>query len=462
MEHRPQLRPDVVEHQGLGLLARVNVVGLEQIDPVGEPFEQKRNALDPVVAGEHGVVLEEPFRIVASVVGWYPDSDQQNASSRRMTGIDHRLQVASHLVQIESSQAVVGTQLQHHDVRFEFLQQRRQPGASPARGVAADACVHDAILRLLPQEAFRQAADPAGVSWQPVFGREAVADHEDRAGRRLGPRGCRIHRYQRNQRQTQPQQAQVTSGSEGGKQAQFPSAFAVEASDLCKIVPDATGSLTILDHINLAVAVGQTLAIRGASGSGKSTLLGLLAGLDVPTSGTVRLFGQDLTSLDEDGRARLRAGQVGFVFQSFQLLDHLTALENVMLPLEIGPALMGRTARQHALKLLERVGLAERSSHETRTLSGGEQQRVALARAFVTRPTILFADEPTGSLDSATGAAVIDLMFELNREFGSTLVVVTHDPEVASRCARRVELRAGRIAGDASEAAHSSDSAHPL
>jgi putative ABC transport system ATP-binding protein len=225
----------------------------------------------------------------------------------------------------------------------------------------------------------------------------------------------------------------------------------VEATDLCKIVPDPSGSLTILDHINLAVSAGQTLAIRGASGSGKSTLLGLLAGLDVPTRGTVRLFGQDLTALDEDGRARLRAGQVGFVFQSFQLLDHLTALENVMLPLEIGLAPTDRPARVRALELLERVGLSDRTGHEARTLSGGEQQRVALARAFVTRPAILFADEPTGSLDSATGATVIDLMFELNREFGSTLLVVTHDPDVASRCSRRVELRAGRIAAQGSQ-----------
>ena len=251
----------------------------------------------------------------------------------------------------------------------------------------------------------------------------------------------------------------MKSEAEGGKQAQFPSAFAVEATDLCKIVPDPTGSLTILDDINLAVSAGQTVAIRGASGSGKSTLLGLLAGLDVPTRGTVRLFGQDLTALDEDGRAQLRAGQVGFVFQTFHLLDHLTALENVMLPLEIGPAQRGRTARTRALELLERVGLNGRSAHEARTLSGGEQQRVALARAFVTQPAILFADEPTGSLDSATGAAVIDLMFELNRELGSTLVVVTHDPEVASRCSRRVELRAGRIMAQGSEAAHPGGSA---
>jgi putative ABC transport system ATP-binding protein len=239
----------------------------------------------------------------------------------------------------------------------------------------------------------------------------------------------------------------VNAESEG-KQAQLPSAPAVEATDLCKIVPDPSGSLTILDDINLSVAAGQTLAIRGASGSGKSTLLGLLAGLDVPTRGAVRLFGRDLAGLDEDGRARLRAGHVGFVFQSFQLLDHLTALENVMLPLEIAPrAPAARSARERAVELLERVGLGGRTGHQARTLSGGEQQRVALARAFVTQPAVLFADEPTGSLDSATGATVIDLMFELNRELGSTLLVVTHDPDVASRCARWVELRAGRITG---------------
>jgi putative ABC transport system ATP-binding protein len=245
----------------------------------------------------------------------------------------------------------------------------------------------------------------------------------------------------------------VNPVSQDGKQAQFPSAFAVEASDLTKVVPDPTGSLTILDHINLAVAPGQTLAIRGASGSGKSTLLGLLAGLDVPSAGKARLFGQNLSDLDEDGRARLRATHVGFVFQSFQLLGHLTALENVMLPLEIVAAPLPTPARARALALIERVGLGARTHHLARTLSGGEQQRVALARAFATRPAILFADEPTGSLDSSTGGAVIDLMFELNREQGSTLILVTHDPDVASRCARWVELRAGRIVAQGSEPA---------
>jgi putative ABC transport system ATP-binding protein len=221
---------------------------------------------------------------------------------------------------------------------------------------------------------------------------------------------------------------------------------AVEAHGLGKVVQDATGSLTILDDINLTIAPRETVAIVGASGSGKSTLLGLLAGLDVPTSGRVRLFGEDLFALDEDGRAALRARRLGFVFQSFQLLPHLTALENVLLPLELaGNAPDGRNPVESARTLLQRVGLGERLSHYPKYLSGGEQQRVALARAFVLQPPLLLADEPTGSLDARTGEAVIELMFELNRERGSTLVMVTHDPDIARRCGRQIELAAGRI-----------------
>lgn len=221
---------------------------------------------------------------------------------------------------------------------------------------------------------------------------------------------------------------------------------ALRAQALGKVVQDATGSLTILDDINLDIAAGETVAIIGASGSGKSTLLGLLAGLDTPTHGKVSIFGQDLFALDEDGRARMRAERIGFVFQSFQLLPHLTAIENVLLPLELSGRVPDDAAPIDAARsLLARVGLAERLSHYPKYLSGGEQQRVALARAFVARPPILLADEPTGSLDARTGEAVIDLIFELNRERGSTLVLVTHDAEIAAKCARRVELHAGRI-----------------
>lgn len=216
----------------------------------------------------------------------------------------------------------------------------------------------------------------------------------------------------------------------------------MEAVGLTKRVADASGELTILEDVNFTLQTGATLAIVGASGSGKSTLLGLLAGLDTPTSGTVRIHGQDLFALDEDGRAALRMRDLGFVFQSFQLLSHLTALENVMLPLE----LRGQSgAREAARAMLERVGLGARLTHYPRYLSGGEQQRVALARAFVCQPPLLLADEPTGSLDAATGDAVIKLMFELNREHGSTLVLVTHDPAIAALCQRTITIAAARL-----------------
>ncbi|MFN4104384.1 MAG: ABC transporter ATP-binding protein [Tepidimonas sp.] len=210
---------------------------------------------------------------------------------------------------------------------------------------------------------------------------------------------------------------------------------------LSKSVTDATGTLGILHDVEFAVAPGETLAIVGASGSGKSTLLSLIAGLDTPTAGTVHLDGIDIFALDEDARAALRARKVGFVFQSFQLLGNLTALENVMLPLELAGR---RDARAAARRMLERVGLGERLGHYPRVLSGGEQQRVALARAFVVEPAVLLADEPTGSLDHATGERVMQLMFDLNREHGTTLVLVTHDPVIAARCERRIAIEAGR------------------
>ncbi len=224
-----------------------------------------------------------------------------------------------------------------------------------------------------------------------------------------------------------------------------PSHPAIEVAGLTKKVADASGELTILSGINFTVQAGATLALVGASGSGKSTLLGLLAGLDLPSAGSVRIDGIDLYQLDEDGRAGLRKQKLGFVFQSFQLLPHLTALENVMLPLELRA---DARASVKAKAMLERVGLSERLRHYPKFLSGGEQQRVALARAFVTEPPLLLADEPTGSLDAATGDAVIELMFRLNREQRSTLVLVTHDSAIAARCERRITIHAGRITDD--------------
>ena len=218
---------------------------------------------------------------------------------------------------------------------------------------------------------------------------------------------------------------------------------AIEVSHLSKRVADATGELIILEDVNFTVQAGGTLAVVGASGSGKSTLLGLLAGLDTPSEGTVMLNGVDIFSLDEDARAQLRKTQLSIVFQSFQLLAQLNALENVMLPLELRG---DDSARKKAEAMLQRVGLGSRLRHYPKYLSGGEQQRVALARAFVSEPPLLFADEPTGSLDAATGEAVIQLMFELNKERGSTLVLVTHDPSIAGLCARTITITAGRLA----------------
>jgi putative ABC transport system ATP-binding protein len=209
-----------------------------------------------------------------------------------------------------------------------------------------------------------------------------------------------------------------------------------------KSVTDSTGTLDILRDIDFTLAPRETVAIVGASGSGKSTLLSLIAGLDTPTRGTVRLAGQDLFALDEDARAELRAQKIGFVFQSFQLMANLTALENVMLPLELAGR---RDARQAATEMLIRVGLGQRLGHYPKVLSGGEQQRVALARAFVVRPAVLLADEPTGSLDFATGETVMQLMLDLNREQGTTLVLVTHDRGIAQRCDRRITVEAGRL-----------------
>jgi putative ABC transport system ATP-binding protein len=220
----------------------------------------------------------------------------------------------------------------------------------------------------------------------------------------------------------------------------------LEASLLGKQVSSPEGMLAILDDVSIAIPRGETVAVMGASGAGKSTLLALLAGLDEPTSGRVRLAGNDLTALDEDGRASVRARHVGFVFQSFHLVPSLTALENAMLPLELAGRSDARTA---ALEVLAKVGLAGRVGHYPRQLSGGEQQRVAIARAFVTRPDVLFADEPTGNLDAVTGARIMDLLFGLNAEAGATLVLVTHDRELAARCARVIRLDAGRVVAQA-------------
>ena len=228
--------------------------------------------------------------------------------------------------------------------------------------------------------------------------------------------------------------------------AEISGAPIVRAVGLSKQVATGDAQLTILDDVSFDIAQGEAVAVLGASGSGKSTLLGLLAWLDTPTAGSVSIAGKDLFGLDEDGRAALRSQLVGFVFQSFQLLPALTAVENVMLPLELAGE---PGAQNQARAMLERVGLAARVAHYPKQLSGGEQQRVAIARAFVRAPRLLFADEPTGNLDSATGEQIIDLMFELNRQQRATLVLVTHDEAISRRCGRALRLTAGRLTNGA-------------
>jgi putative ABC transport system ATP-binding protein len=220
---------------------------------------------------------------------------------------------------------------------------------------------------------------------------------------------------------------------------------AIAVRNVSKTVRDADGMLPILSEVTFEVPQGQTVALVGASGSGKSTLLALLAGLDMPSTGQIQLLGQDITAMDEDQRAQVRRGKVGFVFQTFQLLPHLTALENVAMPLELDGRHSTGQAREMARAMLQQVGLRERLTHTPRTLSGGEQQRVALARAFVTQPAVVFADEPTGSLDVATGERIIELMFNLNAAQGATLVLVTHDPGLAKRCQQRFHVEAGKV-----------------
>lgn len=222
----------------------------------------------------------------------------------------------------------------------------------------------------------------------------------------------------------------------------------IETHQLCKTVQGHSGELRILNNINLHIDAGETVAVIGPSGSGKSTLLGLLAGLDAPTSGRVVIDGDDLSAMDEDQRAHLRNQKVGFVFQSFQLLPSLSALENVMLPLEIKGV---GNAQQLAQEFLEKVGLAQRAHHYPRQLSGGEQQRVAIARAFACRPRLLFADEPTGNLDTKTGGRIIDLLFELNQQSDTTLVLVTHEQRLAQRCQRRILLEGGELIEDSQD-----------
>jgi putative ABC transport system ATP-binding protein len=445
-KQRLQFDPDVLHHPLLLLGRRMDAVALEGRGVERKSREQEgheRRVLRTRNLAEGGC---KRVRVGLPVIGRDLHPDQQHPGARIPGGPCHRLEVRAHVPYGQAAQSVIAAQLEDDDAGTVLTQQRRQARQSPARGVAADAGIDDAILRRACRYPPGKTGHPAAATRKAEFRREAVAHHEDRTAAACSLYGRSGQAEGKQQDQARAGQPLLEWRREAGKPRMETELHALEARSLTKIVADASGPLVILDDINLDVAAGESLAVLGASGSGKSTLLSLLAGLDVPSSGRVTMFGTDLTALDEDGRARLRARHLGFVFQSFQLLPHLTALENVMLPLEITPAAEDGSPHARALRQLERVGLASRAAHTPATLSGGEQQRVALARAFVARPGILLADEPTGSLDAATGEQVADLLFDLQREAGTTLVLVTHDPALAARCQRRIELHAGRMA----------------
>src|SRR5258707_2025743 len=303
----------------------------------------------------------------------------------------------------------------------------RQARESARGGLAANAGIDDLVTVLLLLEPRLQQRHPAlFYARKPVAGTDAIAEHENHRCFGFGRKGC-SHQYEQDQKPFH-------------RRSSMQDQIVLEATNVSKTVASPEGLLTILADVSLSVRTGETLAIVGASGAGKSTLLALLAGLDSPSTGRVSIAGVDITLLDEDGRAAIRGRHVGFVFQSFHLIPSLTAVENVMLPLELRES---RDARQVALSALAQVGLTPRLAHYPKQLSGGEQQRVAIARAFVTHPAVLFADEPTGNLDTSTGQRITDLLFDLNRSTGSTLVLVTHDRALAGRCNRILELVAG-------------------
>jgi putative ABC transport system ATP-binding protein len=433
----------------------VDAVGLEQgfrIRRVGHALQQKGHERCALVLGHSGEQRRKITAVLAAVVRWdlHPHNDDLRADVGRC--LDHRGQVLAGHLERQATQGVVAAQFDDHVRRPVQLQQGRQ-ARTPARGgVAADAGVDDRRVDTLLREAFFEQRDPAFAAPQPVLGRQAVAydqNHRFRRARLAGLGRSRPHEpggHTKRGTLNQPGPARdLLHCCPFLCIANFMSESIIAVDRVTKQVHDSTGTLTILHEISFSLAVRQSAAIVGASGSGKSTLLSIIAGLDTPTTGTVRLAGTDLFALNEDARAAVRAAKLGFVFQSFQLLGNLTALENVMLPLE----LQGRDdARARAAEMLRHVGLGERLSHYPKVLSGGEQQRVALARAFVVKPAVLLADEPTGSLDFANGGTVMALMFELNREAGTTLVLVTHDRAIAERCDRQLRIEAGRLSVD--------------
>ena len=374
---------------------------------------------------------------------------------RACAASDDARQVLPREIERQAAQAVVGAEFDDHDLGSLLGQHRFDARRTAGGGLAADAGIGHAPARLLQLGV--EQMHPTLLRRQVEGGRERIAEHQH-APRRGGVDQARTQ--QRDHDESLNCNLQDWPHADRSRVcARFRSVWmnavredAITEVNAAPVLIDVHGltrrvalpgrELTILDDVSFRVRAGESVAIVGASGSGKSTLLALLAGLDVASSGDVRIAGTGLATLDEDARARLRSERVGFVFQNFQLLPALTALENVMLPLELAGIDDAETPAQ---QILGRVGLGERLDHYPRQLSGGEQQRVAIARAFVTRPQILFADEPTGNLDTATGRVIADLLFELNHAAGTTLILVTHDERLAARCARQLRLDGGRL-----------------
>ena len=409
----------------------MNAIGLKparRIGHVGNALEKEGYQTRFVLLRHLDESIGKARAVVGPVIGGHLHAQQQHLGACALAALNHGLEVTARHLQRQATQGIVAAELDHHHGRLVLCEQHRQPGAPPGRGVAADAGIDHAPRGQLFFQFLAEQGHPASAPRQAILGAERIADHQHRA--RCGKTYC-AHGQHSHVKVTSIHHTSILM-----------SQALIAVSHLSKSVRDASGTLDILCDIDFSLGAQETAAIVGSSGSGKSTLLSIMAGLDTPTQGTVTVAGQDIFALDEDQRAVLRARQMGFVFQNFQLLGHLTALENVMLPLELAQRAQPRVL---AREMLARVGLAERLNHYPRVLSGGEQQRVALARAFVVQPALLLADEPTGSLDPATGERIMNLMLSLNQELGTTLILVTHDPALAARCGRCLTLEAGRL-----------------
>ena len=409
----------------------MNAVGLKpawRIGHVGNAFEKEGYQTRFVLLRHLRESVGKARAVIGPVIGGHLHAQQQHLGACALAALNHGLEVTARHLQRQTTQGIVAAEFDHHHGGLVLREQYRQPGAPPGGGVAADAGIDHAPRGQFFFQFLAEQGHPASAPWQAILSAERIADHQHRA--RRGKTYC-AHGQHSHVKVTSIHHTSILM-----------SQALIAVSHLSKSVRDASGTLDILCDIDFSLGAQETAAIVGSSGSGKSTLLSIMAGLDTPTQGTVTVAGQDIFALDEDQRAVLRARQMGFVFQSFQLLGHLTALENVMLPLELAQVAQPRVL---AREMLARVGLAERLNHYPKVLSGGEQQRVALARAFVVQPALLLADEPTGSLDPATGERIMNLMLSLNQELGTTLILVTHDPALAARCGRCLTLEAGRL-----------------